>query len=173
MPAEMRPVARRLRSYWRLEAGNVLFVPMCAGLLAWSADGVLTPAFWLAALACAALLAIGAVYWRAVYRRMQGAPGLFDTAIPWLAKAEPWSGLLVLAALAAVAAELWLEPTWPPGRIAAAALAALAVLEFVNYYRIQLQHFDNAADMRRLLTGRGFRKAHLARDIAAWRATAR
>ena len=48
---------------------------------------------------------------------------------------------------------------------------ALAALEYVNYYKFQVQHFDNWADFKRLMTGRGFRKAHMARDIAAGRAT--
>ena len=45
----------------------------------------------------------------------------------------------------------------------------LGVLEYVNYYHVQLQHFDNMADWRRLLAGRGFRPAHMARDLATWR----
>lgn len=166
----MTPVTRRLRSYWRLEAANVVFVPGMAGLLAWRSGGVLTPAFWIAAAACAALLVVGAVYWRAVLRRMQGAPALFDAAIPRLAGAEPWTALLVLAAIAAVSVERWLTGAWTPGLIAAAGLAGLAALEYVNYYRVQLQHFDNMTDFRRLISGRGFRRAHLARDIAARRA---
>jgi hypothetical protein len=28
-----------------------------------------------------------------------------------------------------------------------------------------LQHFDNVADIRRLLTGRGFRRSQMARDL--------
>jgi hypothetical protein len=34
---------------------------------------------------------------------------------------------------------------------------------------VQLQHFDNGADFKRLIGGRGFRRAHLARDLAAYR----
>jgi hypothetical protein len=48
-------------------------------------------------------------------------------------------------------------------------LALLAILEYVNYYRVQLQHFDHAADFKRLVTGRGFRRSHLAKAIAAYR----
>lgn len=49
--------------------------------------------------------------------------------------------------------------------LVALGLAVLAGLEYVNYYHVQLQHFDNAADIKRLLSGRGFRPAHLARAL--------
>lgn len=166
-------VVRRLRSYWRLEAGNVILVPGMAALLVWQSGGGFTVAFCLAALACAALLVIGAVYWRAVLHRMEGESAALDRVLPGLARAELWSGLMVVAALLAVALDWLPGGGWTPSRIGAAALAALAVLEYVNYYRVQLQHFDNAADFRRLISGRGLRKAHMARDIAAWRATTR
>ena len=50
-------------------------------------------------------------------------------------------------------------------RNVATACAVLAVLEYVNYYHRQLQHFDSREDFRRLLTGKGFRKSWLARDL--------
>jgi hypothetical protein len=34
---------------------------------------------------------------------------------------------------------------------------------------VQLQHFDHAEDFRRLISGRGFRRSHLAKQIAAYR----
>lgn len=46
----------------------------------------------------------------------------------------------------------------------------LALAEYVNYYHRQLQHFDNWPDFHRLITGRGFRPAKMALDLAAWRA---
>ena len=52
---------------------------------------------------------------------------------------------------------------------AAAALSLLASLEYVNYFHVQLQHFDNRADFQRLGTRRRFRRSHLAKDIARWR----
>ena len=50
-------------------------------------------------------------------------------------------------------------------RWVALAAAVLAALEYVNYYHRQLQHFDNFADIKRLLTGRGFRRSQMARDL--------
>jgi hypothetical protein len=43
------------------------------------------------------------------------------------------------------------------------------VLEYINYYVVQLQHFDHASDFKRLLSGRGFREAHLAKALRAYR----
>jgi hypothetical protein len=45
----------------------------------------------------------------------------------------------------------------------------LAILEFVNYYHVQLQHFDHAEDFQRLLAGKGFRRSHLSKSIRAYR----
>jgi hypothetical protein len=39
------------------------------------------------------------------------------------------------------------------------------MLEYVNYYHRQLQHFDHAADWKRLLAGRGFRVSQMAADL--------
>jgi hypothetical protein len=81
---------------------------------------------------------------------------------------------LVLAAASAVALDFaLLSGSWTAQRIAAVSLMTLAALEYVNYYKIQLQHFDNWADFSRLIRGRGFRKSHMARDIALWRARVR
>lgn len=164
------PVTRRLRAYWQLEAANVLFVPGFAiGLVFW-AGGTLTPALVIAAVACAALLVVGAVYWRAALRQLEGSRGAMAAWLPWLAAVEAPTLALAVAALIATGAEFALAGGgWTPARIAATSLTALAVLEYVNYYRVQLQHFDNWADFKRLVSGRGFRKAHLARDIHVWR----
>jgi hypothetical protein len=48
-------------------------------------------------------------------------------------------------------------------------LTVLAMLEYINYYHRQLQHFDNAADLKRLLSGKGFKRSHMARELAAFR----
>lgn len=164
-------VARRLRWYWPMEASNAAVVPAFAAGIVWSADGALTAAFGLAAFACAALLVLGALYWRAVLRRIEGDRAAMAVWIPRLAAAEaPALALVAVAALAWAAEMLAAGGGWTPARVAAAALTVLAGLEYVNYYRVQLQHFDNGADLKRLLTGRGFRTAQMARDIAAWRA---
>ena len=170
MSAAAGAVGRRLRWYWQLEAANAVMIPLFAlGLVVW-AGGEPTIALYVAAIACSTLLVIGALYWRAVLRQLDRASASLDYWLPRLAAAEHVSLFLVFAASIAVALELvLLEGGWTAARLGAASLTALAALEYVNYYKVQLQHFDNWADFKRLITGRGFRKAHMARDIAAWR----
>ena len=174
MRAPGSSVAKRLRWYWQMEAANAVIVPAAALGFVWWAGGAATAAFWVAAIACAMLLVIGALYWRAVLRQIQGASTAFDYWLPRLAAAELTSLLLVSAAAIMVVLEFALSGGgWVATRVAAAFLTVLAGLEYVNYYKVQLQHFDNWADFRRLMSGRGFRRAHMARDIAAWRSRAR
>ena len=56
-------------------------------------------------------------------------------------------------------------------RIAATVCGLLAALEYINYYHRQLQHFDNAADFKRLMSGRGFRRSQMAADLERFRST--
>ena len=174
MTSKNNAVAKRLRGYWQMEAANVLFVPAFAiGLVLW-AGGTVSIALAVAAVACSALLVIGALYWRALLRQLEGARGVLSFWIPRLAAVEGLSIVLVAGAATATAVEfVQAGDGWTPARIGAVALTALAALEYVNYYRVQLQHFDNWADFKRLVTGRGLRQAHMARDIQAWRRRAR
>ena len=172
MSATTGPVARRLRWYLQMAAGNALFVPACAVGLVWWAGWAASVGLAVSAIACSALLVIGALYWRAVLRQIEGTSGVMDYWLPRLSVAERSSLGLVASATVVTVVELVLWG-WTASRIAAAALTVLAALEYVNYYRIQLQHFDNWADLKRLVAGRGFRKAHMARDISAWRRKAR
>lgn len=170
MPARGGSVAKRLRWYWQMEAANVVLVPATAFGLVWSGGGTANAALWVAAVACSALLVVGTLYWRAVLRRIEGDARAFNFWLPRLAAAESLSLFLVAVSALIFALELILSGQgWTPETIAAAVLTVLAALEYVNYYMVQLQHFDNWADFRRLMTGRGFGKAHMARDIAAWR----
>jgi hypothetical protein len=162
---------RRLGPYWQMELGNAVLVPGAAfGLILYFGASIGWPTV-LAALVSAALLVIGALAWRMELASLEGKPQLARYWTPILARLQAPMLLLSLAACGAV---IWRLTTWGdlwgPDAIAAAVLAALAALEYINYYHIQLQHFDNAADFKRLLSGRGFRRAHLARAIYAWKA---
>jgi hypothetical protein len=164
-------VIHRLRGYWQMEAANALLVPGAAfAAVIFFGGGVSWPTA-LAGAACAALLVIGALAWRMELASLEGKPAVARYWTPILAAAQPWA---LLATVASVAAVGWRLVTfgdlWAADAIAAAVLAALTAAEYVNYYHVQLQHFDNAADFKRLLRGRGFRTAHLARAIAAWKA---
>ena len=156
---------RRLKGYWRFEALNVLLVPAGAVYFASRCDGSLGACSLVALLAASLLLVAGAIYWRAKLIELL-AGGSADPTVRRLAKARAW--LLLFTCTAVLAAALsWLGLARSGvDRWVATLAALLAVAEYVNYFHVQLQHFDHWPDLRRLLTGRGFRQAHLARDIA-------
>ena len=85
---------------------------------------------------------------------------------------QAWKVPALVLTLAGCATALagWWAPAWSAGladRNVATAGAVLAVLEYVNDYHRQLQHFDSREDFRRLLSGKGFRTSWLARDLEA------
>lgn len=162
--AQQSPVARRLSAYWKMEAGNVLLVPaimifLAKGNLGWASAAAIVPMM--------VLLAIGAAYWRAKHRQLVEPGFRVEPTLHWIAALRPFA--LVLTTVSLVPAfGVWLVPSWAVGlgdKICASLAATLAVLEYINYYHRQLQHFDNAADFKRLLAGRGFRRSQMARDL--------
>jgi hypothetical protein len=166
----LTPVIRRLSWYWPMEAANVVLVPAAAlGVVLWAGERV-PPALIYAIYPNVALLAIGALYWRAALRRMQGDPKPMAYWLGWFAGLQRFVVVFLCLAIGATLVDVVNgDGSWTIGRIATWVLVALAVAEYVNYYHIQLQHFDNAADLKRLFAGRGFRASHMARDLAAYR----
>ena len=162
---------RRLKPYYKMEAANVVLVPAvaCVAVLA-SGSGSISPAMVAAIAATSFLLVVGTIAWKIV---VDGLEGDSDTArrwVPRLATARWPAATLTLVALCLTGEEAYRTlPEWTGTLIAAAVLVVLAILEYVNYYHYQLQHFDHAADFVRLLTGRGFRRSHLSKSIAAWK----
>jgi hypothetical protein len=155
--------------YWQLELLNALFLPGMALLLS-ASQGPLGLASLIAMLPMVGLLIAGGLYWRAKLHEItqKRAP---DRVVAALARAQ--FALLVLTIIGVIAAAASI--TSPTARaslfdaIVAAAAAALAVLEYVNYYHVQLQHFDNWADFRRFMSGRGFHRSKLKEDMARLR----
>ncbi len=170
-PARTTP--RNLDGYWKMEAANIVLVPAFAFFLGFPRDPVEALAIGLAAIATGGLLVVGALFWRGVDRRLRFADiASAQRALDFADRAEV---TLLLACGCAVAATVaaWSLKGWTPAILAAALLTLLAILEYVNYYRRQLQHFDNIADLKRLFTGRGFKASHMARDLAARRRSRR
>ena len=152
-----------------MEAANVVFVPALALGLGFPRNALDAVALGLAMVATAGFLVVGTAFWRGIDRRLRFA----DRAAAGraLALADRVEQPLLAINLAAGAATLIALTAngWTGAVIAAAALSVLAGLEYVNYYHRQLQHFDNRADFRRLVSGRGGRPSHMARDLTAWR----
>lgn len=158
----------RLEPYWKMEAANVIALPALAIYLS---GGQLSWVSLVPMAAMALLLIIGALYWRGKVRQLKGEAQNWSGLLGILARLQLPALLLTLAGAAAAAAA-WSVSGLAIGtadRWAATACAILAVLEYVNYYHRQLQHFDNKADFRRMLAGKGFRQSWMARDLAAIR----
>ncbi len=164
----MRP-PRNLEAYWKMEAANVLFVPGLALGLGFPRDAIETVSIALAMVATAGFLVVGTAYWRGVDRRLRFADRLSIKGALGLADRVEKPLLVVSAAAITTTVAALAYNGWSRAVIAAAVLSLLAALEYINYYHRQLQHFDNRADLKRLLTGRGARPSHMARDLAAWR----
>lgn len=153
-----------------MEAANVALIPLAAFAAVRLLGGSVSPALVVSALAASALLVIGTLYLRALHQVSLRKSEPLAFWVPILARLQIPSALLATAAVAVTAFEVATAASrWSPEQGIAIALSVLAVLEYVNYYHVQLQHFDHAADFKRLMTGKGFRTSQLARDIARWR----
>lgn len=167
--ARARRAPRAFGLYAAMEAGNIVLLPALAVFLTRPDSGPEIAALALASFAAGVFLLVGTLYWRGVHRRLRHGDGqALRRAVAFADRAErPGLALILLSALVF----LWAlgSEGWSGAVIAGGALTLLALLEWVNYYRRQLQHFDNGADLRRLLSGRGFKRSHLGRELAAYR----
>lgn len=158
----------RLEPYWKMEAANVIALPV---LTIYLSGGQLS---WVSLVPMASmilLLVIGALYWRAKVRQLKGEPQNWTGLLGTLARLQLPALVLTLTGAAAAVAG-WIVSDLAIGtadRWSATACGVLAVLEYVNYYHRQLQHFDNKADFKRMLAGKGFRPSWMARDLAVLR----
>lgn len=159
---------KRLDPYWKMEGANMAFIP---ALVLWTTNGQIGWVTLVPLAAAVALLGIGTAYWWMKVRQLRGVQPDGGAVLRPIARLQ--APVLVLTALGSLSAALgWIVPGCSVGladRIAATGCAVLAVLEYVNYYHRQLQHFDNRADFRRMLAGKGFRPSWLARDLAQLR----
>lgn len=109
----------------------------------------------------ALLLIQGAGYWAAKYRQLRDrarAPAGLG-AFRQLRWVNP--GLLGVG-LAVVGPAVWQQPG--TRSLPGLAFLAFAVVEYVNYFHVQLQH-DTRADLRRLIRTRRLHPSHLAIDL--------
>lgn len=117
------------------------------------------------------LLYVGGIYWRAKRQALDKGMNPVRLVMPKISKAQYPLLLLTLIGIV-IAVLLWVRPqlSFPRGDQWVATIAAtLAGLEYINYYHRQLQHFDHLSDFKRLLTGRGFRRSQLAKDLKSWK----
>lgn len=158
---------KRLNGYWKMELGNVALLPVCMLGLAWMQDYPLGLLTWISLVPMCGLLLLGGFYWRAKLLQIQGS-------VEPLRKVMPVASLLQIPfAVSSFAVCMMCCAAWVVvglsaslGDLITASIAALlALLEYVNYYHRQLQHFDHAADVKRLKEGKGFRPSQMAVDL--------
>lgn len=162
---------RRLRdfaSYANLEAFNALLVPAVATYFGWPVDRGGAILLVVANTALMLGLIVGAAYWWGVAARLKRRPAIMGRALRLADAAQIPMAVLTLVAVAGCA---WQLASHGPTQsiIVAMTVTALAVLEYLIYYHVQLQHFDNRRDFQNLLRGRGFKRSHLARDLVLYR----
>jgi hypothetical protein len=163
---------QRFSWYWPMELWNIVLLPVAALAAIIYYGGWPDAVFAWSVPANVLLLGIGGLYWRAVLHRLQGDESTMAFWLPWFDRYQALSQMLLIGSFAAACALLIenRDLSLPPQRIAAVIFFALALAEYVNYYHVQLQHFDHWADFKRLITGRGFRESWLARDLRLYRA---
>ncbi|HEY0164480.1 MAG TPA: hypothetical protein VGB39_03810 [Sphingomicrobium sp.] len=162
---------RNFGAYAMMEGANVVLVPALALWFGWPRSGSEIWAMAISIFAVSGLLVVGTLFWHGIDLRLKGKGGsAAGRAVKFADAAQrPMAIATAASVVGAVAAFAINGPS--NAAIAAALLSLLAVLEYVNYYHRQLQVFDNAADMRRLLSTRQLKRAHLARELAAYRKT--
>jgi hypothetical protein len=154
----MRSILGRMSRLAWLELINI---PLWAGVLFGLADFPPTRANLAGFAVFALLLVQGGVYWllkvRQLRRREPAPAGLGVFRFLRLANVPVLLVALGVSSYATVTS---------PGRgsLLGLGLALFAVLEYLNYFLIQLMH-DSRADLKRLFTV-GLRRSHLARDLA-------
>jgi hypothetical protein len=122
---------------------------------------------WTSMVPMCGLLLLGGLYWRAKLRLLQDQHQQLAILLPW-ARSLQWPFAIASAIVCALCLASWMTGEFALSlgdRITASIAALLAMLEYVNYYHRQLQHFDHAADWKRLLAGRGFRVSQMAADL--------
>lgn len=121
----------------------------------------------LALVACCSILWVGAAYWRAVWARLgQGRPSM-DATLSMAQRWKPFCGGATILSLTVSISNILGAGTSIASAVALG-FSVLAVLEYINYYHIQLQNFDHGPTFRRFRTRRTFPRAHLAKDLKSF-----
>lgn len=164
-------LVRRLRPYWKMECANIFLLPMTGVyLIAYVFGAPITLSLCFSMLATSWLLIIGTISLRMMLEDLEGNKSFGDYWLPVLHRAQLPSLMLVTFSCIVTIADACLAfPNFRASQYGSFLFSLLALLEYINYYHRQLQHFDNAADFQRLREGRGFRRSHLACRLERWR----
>ncbi len=160
---------RRLTPYWKMEAANIVLVPTVAALLVVKMSEAISIALMLAMAATAFLLLVGTIALRMYLQVVRGNRDFGTRVLPWLSAAQWPALILVILSIIGAGFELWIDGRFTASAITTMVLATLALLEYVNYFHVQLQNFDHKSDLKRLIMGGGLRESHLAKALRRFR----
>lgn len=170
-----KELQQRLEGYWRLELFNVGLLPATAVFVLLASDQTIGPLSIACLMPMSALLIAGGCYWRAKARRFKQDRRSLQRTLYWLDRFQlPLLASVISVLLLCLCDLLFVRISVSQGdRMVAILATTLAILEYVNYYHRQLQHFDRWADFLRLISGRGFRKSQLRADLERFRGLTR
>jgi hypothetical protein len=164
---------RRLSPYWKVEAANMVAVPSVAIWAVIKSGNTISFSLIVAMAAACFMLLIGTIARRIKLETAKGHRLFGQRWLPWLSQAQGPSLVMVVAAVVGAGFQIWVDGHLSGVAIAAIACSLLAVLEYINYYHVQLQNFDHMPDLKRFMAGGGFRESHLAKALRIFRARKR
>lgn len=163
-PQNKTALLKRFESMWKLEWANIILI---GGIILFLfLIGKLKPTIFIIVsfFMTAIFLWIGGHFWKDKYLSLRDNTPISDARLKWYKWQELWKwGLLIPPIVMAV--ELYLNPILTAEFWVGLGFWALAIAEWINYYHRQLMHFDNPADFKRLISGRGLRQSHLSREL--------
>lgn len=124
--------------------------------------------FWASFLFLEFLLLQGAMYWYSKWKRLrnENTPITPIRTVRQLLRLKKMNMVLVIVPIMAFIADFvkW-QPSLPAaGLTIAGCIYIFAVLEYVNYFFVQLS-YDNSADIKYLLQTKKFKKACISKDF--------
>jgi hypothetical protein len=123
-------------------------------------------------IACCSILWIGAEYWRAVWKRLNGESHSMKVALGLAERWRHWTlGFTIFSA--AVCAFAIDAEGLRAASVAALLFSVLAALEYVNYFHVQLQNFDHWPTFSRFAARLTFERSHLAQELLIFRRRSR
>ena len=151
----------------------MIFVPGVAVWAVKKSGNTVSVSLIVAMAAACFMLLIGTFALRIKLETAKGNRSFVQRWLPWLSQAQWPALLMVAAAVAGAGFQLWVDERWSGLAAATVACSLLAVLEYINYYHVQLQNFDHMPDLKRFMAGGGFRESHLAKALRSFRARKR
>jgi hypothetical protein len=151
---------RRLRFLWTFELLNAVVIFPGLILALWQRFQIGGFTVYTTAVVCGLLL-VGAAFWHRMYWDVLRGTRTLVRPGPLFRVLNSLFGALVLSIPVVL---LWMDAIHPDDRLVGAGMGVLALLEYLNYFYVQLS-YDNQADVRYLLRQRRLKRGIIARTF--------